>query len=76
MASSVELSDDLKTLNLNSIDHLDVLLDIQCNYESIFSWNIYEKIGKCRNQFIDVLKKVTQKQDLIFEKQNIFSFNK
>lgn len=78
MASSNELTNSLEALNLNChlSNHLDVMTDIKCNYESIFSWNIYEKIEKRRNHLTDILEKITQKQDLIIEKKDTFNFNK
>lgn len=78
MASSDGLSNHLQKLNLNSpakLKYPNILLDIKDNYESIFSWDIYEKTEKSRNTMMDILEKVTQKLDILFE-NNTFDFNR
>lgn len=78
MATSDELSNHLEKLNLHSTSKSKnsiILLDIKNNYESIFSWEIYEKTKTSRNKMTNVLEKVTQKQEILFE-NNSFDFNK
>jgi hypothetical protein len=78
MSSSSELSNCLQKLNLNCLPELklqSIMSNIKNNYESIFSWEIYEKTEKSRNKMMDVLEKVTQKQDILFE-SNSFDFNR
>lgn len=79
MASCGELSNLsnlLHNLSTNDSTQLDVLLDIKSNYESLFSWDIYEKTEKSRNVHTDILEKVTQKLELLFESKNIFDLDR
>lgn len=78
MASCDELTNLLQNLSTNdcSPSHLDVLLDIKSNFESLFSWDIYEKTGKSRNIHTDILEKVTHKLELLFENKNIFDLDR
>lgn len=78
MSSSSELSNCFQKLNLNCLSELkqlSILSNIKNNYESIFSWEIYEKTEKSRNKMMNVLEKVTQKQDILFE-SSTFDFNR
>lgn len=77
MASNNELANNLKTLSINchSLNYLDVMADIKCNYETIFSWDIYEKLERRRSSVTDILEKIIEKQKLIIGKKGIFNFN-
>jgi len=55
--------------------YLSVLSDIKSNYESIFSWDIYEKTKICRDNKTVVFEKVTRKLENSFDSKNVFDFN-
>ncbi|VVC43505.1 Hypothetical protein CINCED_3A010833 [Cinara cedri] len=77
MVSCDQLPNSLQITNLNcqSTNHLDVLSEIKNTYESIFAWDIYEKVEKLRNSPTEILSKVTEKEGLIFENNNKFNFD-
>lgn len=56
--------------------YLSVLSDVKSNYESIFSWDIYEKTKICRDKKTVVFEKVTRKLELSFDTKNVFDLTK
>lgn len=56
-------------------DSTDMLSDIKNNYESIFSWNIYETIGRFKAKGSNFWQKLQQKQDLSFNTKSKFNFD-
>lgn len=72
-----KLTDHIKQLNLENafVNKTDLLLDIKSNYESIFSWEIYETTRKCKMKGTDFLRKIYQKLDLAHNENRKFNLD-
>lgn len=60
----------------SNVNYLNVLSEIKNNYESIFAWDVYEKVEKYRNSPTEILDKVTEKDCLQFENNNTFNLER
>lgn len=67
--------DYINQLNLENVNKSDLLTDIRNNYESIFSWNIYETAVICKMKGTDFLWKIYQKIDLAHSDNRKFNLD-
>lgn len=72
-----QLTDYINRLNLGNVivNKIALLSDIKSNYESIFSWDIYETAEKCKTKGTDFLRKIYQKIDLVHNENRKFNFD-
>ncbi|XP_050432047.1 uncharacterized protein LOC126840398 [Adelges cooleyi] len=80
VSSPVVLANSLNNLNLNdSHENLtnrpNELSTLKRQYETIFSWDVYEKTGKSRNKLAEIIEKIEQKIELVFINKNKFSID-
>lgn len=71
---------ELRDLHLNdeheSISVQNKLNKIKSDYESIFSWDIYDRAGQSGDLISNIIEKIEKKCDIFMENENLFSLHR
>lgn len=77
LGAMVLQDDEINTDNVLTLNNSVKLTDIKTNYESIFSWNIFEQVGKQRSLLEKLVAKRRDKCNYVTpEEEHKFDFHK
>lgn len=73
--SDVDVNEHLKELGLAD-EARAKLLQIENNYEGIFSWEVKKLTGINQNLMMNLIDKIREECDLVVDKENAFNLNR